>query len=93
MAQWLKFAEIFIAALAVAGYARQSLTMLYAALAGFGVLAALFGPILVLGGSVPDGVPDDRVMRRDHWAPHHLTFPVAANRMGCQSQRRPFPAG
>ncbi len=52
MAQWLKFAEIFIAAIAVAGYAWQSLMVLYAALAGFGVLAALFGPIKY--GILPD---------------------------------------
>jgi acyl-[acyl-carrier-protein]-phospholipid O-acyltransferase/long-chain-fatty-acid--[acyl-carrier-protein] ligase len=52
MAQWLKFAEIFIAAIAIAGYAWQSLIVLYAALAGFGVLAALFGPIKY--GILPD---------------------------------------
>jgi acyl-[acyl-carrier-protein]-phospholipid O-acyltransferase/long-chain-fatty-acid--[acyl-carrier-protein] ligase len=52
VAQWLKFAEIFIAAAAVAGYAWQSLIILYAALAGFGVLAALFGPIKY--GILPD---------------------------------------
>ena len=52
VAQWLKFAEIFIAAVAVAGYAWQSLIILYAALAGFGVLAALFGPIKY--GILPD---------------------------------------
>jgi acyl-[acyl-carrier-protein]-phospholipid O-acyltransferase/long-chain-fatty-acid--[acyl-carrier-protein] ligase len=52
VAQGVKFVEIFIAALAVAGYARQSLVILFAALAGFGVLAALFGPVKY--GILPD---------------------------------------
>jgi acyl-[acyl-carrier-protein]-phospholipid O-acyltransferase/long-chain-fatty-acid--[acyl-carrier-protein] ligase len=52
VAQWIKFAEIFVAALAVLGYARQSLPLLFAALAGFGVLASLFGPIKY--GILPD---------------------------------------
>jgi len=52
VAQWIKFAEIFVAALAVLGYARQSLPLLFTALAGFGVLAALFGPIKY--GILPD---------------------------------------
>ena len=52
VAQWLKFFEMFIAALAALGYARQSLPVLFAALAGFGVVAALFGPIKY--GILPD---------------------------------------
>jgi len=52
VAQWLKFAEIFVAALAVAGYALASLPILFGALLGFGVLAALFGPIKY--GILPD---------------------------------------
>ena len=52
VAQRLKFAEIFVAALAVLGYARASLPVLFAALFGFGVLAALFGPIKY--GILPD---------------------------------------
>jgi len=52
VAQWVKFAEIFVAALAVAGSLGQSLVILFAALAGFGVLAALFGPIKY--GILPD---------------------------------------
>jgi acyl-[acyl-carrier-protein]-phospholipid O-acyltransferase/long-chain-fatty-acid--[acyl-carrier-protein] ligase len=52
VAQWLKFAEIFVAALAVLGYARQSLSLLFSALACFGVIAALFGPIKY--GILPD---------------------------------------
>ena len=52
VAQWLKFVEIFVAGLAVWGYARQSLPLLFGALAGFGVLAALFGPIKY--GILPD---------------------------------------
>jgi len=52
VAQWLKFAELFVAALAALGYARASLPILFAALCGFGVLAALFGPIKY--GILPD---------------------------------------
>ena len=52
VAQWLKFVEIFVAALALLGYARQSVAILFVALAGFGVLAALFGPIKY--GILPD---------------------------------------
>ena len=52
VAQLLKFAEIFVAALAVLGYARQSVPLLFGALAGFGVIAALFGPLKY--GILPD---------------------------------------
>src|SRR5258707_3512573 len=61
VARRLKFAEIFIAALAVVGYARASLPILFTALFGFGVLAALFGPIKY--GILPDH------LRRDQIAP------------------------
>jgi acyl-[acyl-carrier-protein]-phospholipid O-acyltransferase/long-chain-fatty-acid--[acyl-carrier-protein] ligase len=52
VAQWLKFVEIFVAALAVIGYARHSLLILFVALFGFGVLGSLFGPIKY--GILPD---------------------------------------
>jgi acyl-[acyl-carrier-protein]-phospholipid O-acyltransferase/long-chain-fatty-acid--[acyl-carrier-protein] ligase len=52
MAQWLKFAEIFVACMAVLGYARQELPVLFVALACFGMIAALFGPIKY--GILPD---------------------------------------
>jgi acyl-[acyl-carrier-protein]-phospholipid O-acyltransferase/long-chain-fatty-acid--[acyl-carrier-protein] ligase len=52
VAQWLKFLEIFVAALAVLGFARHSVPLLFGALAGFGVIAALFGPIKY--GILPD---------------------------------------
>src|SRR5271169_1580585 len=52
VAQIIKFVEMFVAALAVAGYARGSLPILFSALAGFGVLASLFGPIKY--GILPD---------------------------------------
>ncbi len=52
VAQIIKFVEMFVAALAVVGYARGSLPILYCALAGFGVLASLFGPIKY--GILPD---------------------------------------
>src|SRR5579872_2789390 len=52
VAQWLKFAEIFIAALAVFGFARQSVPVLFCTLGCFGVIASLFGPIKY--GILPD---------------------------------------
>ena len=52
VAQWLKFAEIGIAGIAVAGFLTHSIPMLFVALAGFGVIAALFGPIKY--GILPD---------------------------------------
>jgi acyl-[acyl-carrier-protein]-phospholipid O-acyltransferase/long-chain-fatty-acid--[acyl-carrier-protein] ligase len=52
VAQWVKFLEIFVAVFAVVGYAHQSLPILFTALFGFGVLAALFGPIKY--GILPD---------------------------------------
>ncbi|HEY6024504.1 MAG TPA: MFS transporter [Pseudolabrys sp.] len=52
VAQWIKFIEIFVAVLAVWGYAQASLPLLFTALFGFGVLAALFGPIKY--GILPD---------------------------------------
>ncbi len=59
VARRLKFAEIFIAALAVVGYARASLPILFTALFGFGVLAALFGPIKY--GILPDHLRRDQL--------------------------------
>lgn len=52
VAQWLKFIEIAVAAVAVLGYTLQSIQILFVALAGFGVIAALFGPIKY--GILPD---------------------------------------
>ena len=59
VAQWLKFAEILIAAVAVAGYSRQSIPMLFIALLGFGLIAALFGPIKY--GILPDHLDRERL--------------------------------
>jgi acyl-[acyl-carrier-protein]-phospholipid O-acyltransferase / long-chain-fatty-acid--[acyl-carrier-protein] ligase len=52
IAQRLKFIEIFVAAVAAWAYVRSSLPLLFTALFGFGVLAALFGPIKY--GILPD---------------------------------------
>ena len=52
VAQWLKFVEIVVAALAVWGYVQASLPLLFVSLFGFGVLGALFGPIKY--GILPD---------------------------------------
>jgi acyl-[acyl-carrier-protein]-phospholipid O-acyltransferase/long-chain-fatty-acid--[acyl-carrier-protein] ligase len=52
VAQRLKFAEIAIAGIAVIGFVTHSIAILFAALAGFGVIAALFGPIKY--GILPD---------------------------------------
>lgn len=59
VAQWVKFAEMFVAALAVVGYARHSLAILFVALFGFGVLAALFGPVKY--GILPDHLRRERL--------------------------------
>ncbi len=59
VAQWLKFVEILVAAIAVAGYARQSIPILFVALAGFGVIAALFGPMKY--GILPDHLPAEKL--------------------------------
>ncbi len=59
VAQWVKFVEMFVAALAVVGYARHSLALLFVALAGFGVLAALFGPVKY--GILPDHLRHERL--------------------------------
>jgi acyl-[acyl-carrier-protein]-phospholipid O-acyltransferase/long-chain-fatty-acid--[acyl-carrier-protein] ligase len=52
IARRLKFAEIFIQMIAAAGLAFSSLALLYVALFGLGVIAALFGPIKY--GILPD---------------------------------------
>jgi MFS family permease len=52
VAQVIKFVEIFVAGLALIGFARQSIPVLFVALGGFGVLASLFGPIKY--GILPD---------------------------------------
>ena len=59
VAQWLKFLEIFVAAIAVAGYARQSIPLMFVALGGFGVIAALFGPMKY--GILPDHLPAEKL--------------------------------
>ena len=52
VAQSLKFVEIGVAMLAVAGFAMHSVPILFAALFGFGVIGSLFGPIKY--GILPD---------------------------------------
>ncbi len=52
LARRLKFVEIFAAGFAAAGFALQSVTLLMIALALFGVIATLFGPIKY--GILPD---------------------------------------
>src|SRR5271170_6037792 len=52
IARRLKFAEIFVQMISVAGFALASPTLLYLALFGLGVIAALFGPIKY--GILPD---------------------------------------
>jgi acyl-[acyl-carrier-protein]-phospholipid O-acyltransferase/long-chain-fatty-acid--[acyl-carrier-protein] ligase len=59
VAQWFKFVEIFVALIAVAGYAQQSVPLLFVALGGFGVISALFGPIKY--GILPDHLPRERL--------------------------------
>ena len=52
VARWLKFIEIGIAFVAVAGFSLHSVPVLFVALFLFGVIAALFGPIKY--GILPD---------------------------------------
>ena len=52
IARRLKFAEIFVQMIAAAGFAFASPALLYVALFGLGVIAALFGPIKY--GILPD---------------------------------------
>jgi acyl-[acyl-carrier-protein]-phospholipid O-acyltransferase/long-chain-fatty-acid--[acyl-carrier-protein] ligase len=52
VAQWLKGGEIAIALLAIVGFTLSSVPTLFVALFGFGVIAALFGPIKY--GILPD---------------------------------------
>jgi acyl-[acyl-carrier-protein]-phospholipid O-acyltransferase/long-chain-fatty-acid--[acyl-carrier-protein] ligase len=59
VAQWLKFVEILVAVVAVAGYMRQSIPLLFTALLGFGIIAALFGPIKY--GILPDHLERERL--------------------------------
>jgi acyl-[acyl-carrier-protein]-phospholipid O-acyltransferase/long-chain-fatty-acid--[acyl-carrier-protein] ligase len=59
VAQWLKFVEILVAIIAVAGYMRQSIPLLFTALLGFGIIAALFGPIKY--GILPDHLERERL--------------------------------
>ncbi|MBI1202318.1 MAG: MFS transporter [Rhodopseudomonas sp.] len=59
LAQWLKFFEISVAVIAVAGYANQSIVTMFVALGLFGVIAALFGPIKY--GILPDHLPPEKL--------------------------------
>jgi acyl-[acyl-carrier-protein]-phospholipid O-acyltransferase/long-chain-fatty-acid--[acyl-carrier-protein] ligase len=52
IAQVLKFAEMFIAGLSVHGYERHSVVIMFVALAGFGIVSSLFGPVKY--GILPD---------------------------------------
>jgi Major Facilitator Superfamily len=52
IAQSLKFVEIFVAGVSALGFWLQSVPVLFVALAGFGILAALFGPVKY--GILPD---------------------------------------
>ena len=52
MARRLKFAEIFVVGIAIAGFAAHAVAVLFVALALFGVISALFGPIKY--GILPD---------------------------------------
>ena len=55
VAQRLKFCEIGIAIIAIAGFTLQSVPVLFVALFGFGVIGSLFGPIKY--GILPDLLP------------------------------------
>ena len=59
VAQWVKFAEIFVAALALYGHMQKSIAVMFVALGLFGVIAALFGPIKY--GILPDHQPPEKL--------------------------------
>lgn len=59
VARWLKFVEIFVAAIAVLGYVRHSIAIMFVALLGFGVIAALFGPLKY--GILPDHLQREKL--------------------------------
>jgi acyl-[acyl-carrier-protein]-phospholipid O-acyltransferase/long-chain-fatty-acid--[acyl-carrier-protein] ligase len=52
VAQTIKFVEMFVAGLALVGYALHSVPILFLAFGGYGVLGSLFGPIKY--GILPD---------------------------------------
>ncbi len=52
IARYLKLVEVFVVGIAIAGFAVRSLPLLFVALALFGIIAALFGPIKY--GILPD---------------------------------------
>ena len=59
MARRLKLTEIFVQAIAATGFALGSLPLLYAALIGLGVIAALFTPVKY--GILPDHLAPDEL--------------------------------
>jgi acyl-[acyl-carrier-protein]-phospholipid O-acyltransferase/long-chain-fatty-acid--[acyl-carrier-protein] ligase len=60
IARKLKFAEIFVQAIAAVGFLTSSLALLYLALFGLGVIAALFGPIKY--GILPDHLKKEELV-------------------------------
>ncbi len=60
IARKLKFAEIFVQAIAALGFLTSSLALLYLALFGLGVIAALFGPIKY--GILPDHLKKEELV-------------------------------
>jgi acyl-[acyl-carrier-protein]-phospholipid O-acyltransferase/long-chain-fatty-acid--[acyl-carrier-protein] ligase len=60
IARKLKLAEIFVQAIAAGGFVLGSLTLLYVALFGLGIIAALFGPIKY--GILPDHLRKDELV-------------------------------
>ena len=62
IAQRLKFVEIGVAVIAIAGFALHSIVILFIALFGFGVIGSLFGPIKY--GILPDHLEAQRIAER-----------------------------
>jgi acyl-[acyl-carrier-protein]-phospholipid O-acyltransferase/long-chain-fatty-acid--[acyl-carrier-protein] ligase len=57
----LRLAEVAVAGIAVAGFAAHSVPILFVALAGFGIISALFGPVKY--GILPDHLREDELPR------------------------------
>ena len=66
VAQRLKFVEIGVAALAVAGFAFHSITLLFIAVGMYGTIASLFGPIKY--GILPDHLKPTELQPAMRWS-------------------------
>ena len=86
VAQRVKFVEIFVAGLSAAGFLLASLPLMFAALAGFGILGALFGPVKY--GILPDHLPVTNCRPATRWSRARLSSPSSPAPSPAASPRR-----